>query len=52
MPQSAASATTTFGRGLRVVGFERRVTIAFEVDDERVTILRIFYGGVDWERAL
>jgi toxin ParE1/3/4 len=38
--------------GLRVVGFERRVAIAFEVDDERVTILRIFYGGVDWERAL
>jgi toxin ParE1/3/4 len=39
-------------QGLRVVGFERRVAIAFQVDDERVKILRIFYGGVDWESAL
>ena len=31
--------------GLRIVGFERRVTIAFAMDDERVTILRLFYGG-------
>ncbi|WP_307270903.1 type II toxin-antitoxin system RelE/ParE family toxin [Labrys wisconsinensis] len=38
--------------GLRVVGFEKRVVVAFTVDDERVTILRIFRGGVDWERAL
>lgn len=38
--------------GLRIVGFERRMSIAFEVGDERVTILRIFYGGADWERGL
>jgi toxin ParE1/3/4 len=31
--------------GLRVVGFERRVTIAFHVDPKRVTIDRILYGG-------
>jgi toxin ParE1/3/4 len=37
--------------GLRIVGFERRVTIAFSVDDGRVTILRVFYGGRDWENA-
>jgi toxin ParE1/3/4 len=37
--------------GLRIVGFERRVTIAFSVDDGRVTILRVFYGGQDWENA-
>jgi toxin ParE1/3/4 len=36
--------------GLRIVGFERRVTIAFTVDDERVTVLRLFYGGQDWKR--
>lgn len=30
---------------LRIVGFERRVAIAFAVDDDRVTILRLFYGG-------
>ena len=37
--------------GLRTVGFERRLTLAFLVD-EQVTILRIFYGGRDWEGAL
>lgn len=34
---------------LRIIGFERRVAIAFTVDAERVTILRIFYGGKSWE---
>ncbi|MRI56583.1 type II toxin-antitoxin system RelE/ParE family toxin [Methylobacterium sp. DB1607] len=38
--------------GLRISGFERRVTIAFTVGPERVTILRILYGGRDWERDL
>ncbi len=38
--------------GLRVVGFERRVTIAFTVEDERVIILRIFYGGRNWTDLL
>ena len=36
--------------GLRIVGFEKRVTVAFAVDDDRVTILRLFYGGQDWKR--
>lgn len=35
--------------GLRIVGFERRLTIAFSVSDETVTILRVFYGGQNWE---
>lgn len=35
--------------GLRITGFEKRVTIAFTVDETRVTILRLFYGGRDWE---
>ena len=38
--------------GLRIVGFERRVTIAFAVDDYSVTILRLFYGGQNWEDKL
>jgi len=38
--------------GLRVIGFERRVTAAFVVSDERVLILRLFYGGQDWGEAL
>ncbi len=35
--------------GLRIAGFERRVTIAFTVDEGRVTILRLAYGGRDLE---
>jgi len=35
--------------GVRIVGFERRVTIVFHVDAGRVTILRLFSGGKDWE---
>lgn len=34
--------------GLRIIGFEHRITIAFTVEDERVIILRIFYGGQNW----
>jgi toxin ParE1/3/4 len=37
--------------GLRITGFERRVTIAFSVSDRQVTILRLFYGGENWEGA-
>jgi len=36
-------------RGLRIIGFERRVTIAFTVEQTNVTVLRVFYGGKDWE---
>ena len=35
--------------GLRIVTFERRVTIAFTVGAARVTILRLFYAGRNWE---
>jgi plasmid stabilization system protein ParE len=38
--------------GLRVFGFRRRVSIAFEVTDDLVTILGIFYGGQNFEAAL
>ncbi len=38
--------------GLRIVGFEQRVTIAFSVDHDVVTILRLFYGGRDWENLM
>ena len=34
--------------GLRIVGFERRVSIAFVVEADAVRILRIFYGGRDF----
>jgi len=34
--------------GLRTIGFERRLTIAFSVSEDQVTILRVFNGGRDW----
>jgi len=37
--------------GLRVIGFERRVLIAFRVSPDSVAILRILYGGRDVELA-
>ena len=38
--------------GLRIVGFERRITIAFSMNKEQVTILRLYYGGQNWEELL
>ena len=38
--------------GLRVVGFEKRVTIAFIVHADTVAIMRVFYGGVNIDDAL
>ena len=37
--------------GLRTIGFEQRATIAFQVMQDEVVIIRIFYGGQDYERA-
>jgi len=38
--------------GLRTIGFRRRVTIAFAVEADAVTIIGVFYGGQDFEAAL
>ena len=38
--------------GQRTVGFERRLTVAFTVNDATVVILRVFYGGQDWSAVL
>jgi len=38
--------------GLRLIGFERRVTIAFVTGETEVTIVGIFYGGRDIAAAL
>lgn len=35
--------------GLRIVGFRRRVSVAFTVTENKVEILGIYYGGVDFE---
>jgi toxin ParE1/3/4 len=36
--------------GMRIIGFERRVTVAFAVEPESVVILRLFYGGADGQK--
>jgi len=38
--------------GLRIVGLERRVAIAFQVKEAEVVIVRILYGGREYERVL
>jgi toxin ParE1/3/4 len=38
--------------GLRSIGFERRATILFRVRGTKVVIVRIFYGGRDYEGLL
>jgi toxin ParE1/3/4 len=35
--------------GLRVVGFERTLTLAFSTDDDTITFLRIFHAGRNWQ---
>jgi hypothetical protein len=34
------------------MGFERRATIAFQIVENEMIIIRIFYGGQDFERQL
>jgi toxin ParE1/3/4 len=38
--------------GIRIIGFNRRVAVAFYVRDREVEIARILYGGRDLVRAL
>lgn len=38
--------------GLRVMGFERRATIAFQVNPGVVAIFRVLYGGRDLRQEL
>ena len=38
--------------GLRTVGYRRRATIAFEVTEDAVNILGVYYGGQNYEADL
>ena len=38
--------------GLRITNYKGRTVIAFEVSDDRVATIGIFYGGQDYETAL
>jgi toxin ParE1/3/4 len=39
-------------KNLRIVGFEKRVTVAFKANSSSVFILRIFWGGQNWQKIL
>lgn len=38
--------------GLRITNYKKRTVIAFSVNDEKVSIVGVFYGGQDFETAL
>lgn len=38
--------------GLRITNYKKRTIIAFDVDDDTVSIIGIFYGGQDYETIL
>lgn len=38
--------------GLRVTHYRKRTVIAFDVKDEQVSIVGVFYGGRDYESTL
>lgn len=38
--------------GLRVTNYKKRTVIAFDVTDDTVSIIGIFYGGQDYESLL
>jgi len=38
--------------GLRVAAFRRRVVIAYRVSSSEIQVLRIFYGGRDYEAIM
>lgn len=40
------------GHGVRITGFERRVTLLFQVLEGEVEILRVLYGGRDLKAIL
>lgn len=38
--------------GLHIIAFERSATLAVLVEDKKAVVIRVFYRGQNWERAL
>lgn len=38
--------------GLRITNYRKRAVIAYSVEDARISIIGVFYGGQDYEAAL
>ncbi len=45
-------ARNDLGPGYRVLFFAKRVVVLYRFDGERVEVLRVFYGGRDYERIV
>ncbi len=43
------SLRTDLRPNVRIIGFEKRITVAFKVKADHVEILRCFRGGQNWE---
>jgi toxin ParE1/3/4 len=52
LASSRGQARDDIRKGIRIIGFELSLTIAFVVGNDSVTIVRIFAGGRDWEGEL
>ena len=50
--RTEARGATIFGRACERLGFARRVTILFEVADDTVNVIGVYYGGQDYEADL
>ena len=37
------------GPGIRIVGFQRRVSIVFKVNGDEVIVLGVYYGGREFD---
>ncbi len=37
---------------VRVIGFGRRIMVAYRVEKARIIVTRVFYAGQDWKREL
>lgn len=51
-PSERGTVRDDIAEGLRVIGIASSASVAFRVQDERVTVLRVVYGGQDWQSAL
>jgi toxin ParE1/3/4 len=40
------------GPGIRIVPFERSAVIAYRIEQEKVEIVNVFYGGRDYEALM
>ena len=45
-------ARNDLGPGFRILFYARRVVVVYRLNEDRVEIMRVFYGGRDYERLV